>query len=61
MAEVEFGDQELFEQLDGDVKPQAKHIRFDDTEDSHLEPGGLQEQLARYGDTIEQLRAENIL
>nr|DBA23192.1 TPA: hypothetical protein GDO54_014130 [Pyxicephalus adspersus] len=61
MAEVDFGDSELFEQLDGDVAPKPIHIRFDEAEDSELESGGLQEQLARCEETIEQLRAENIL
>lgn len=61
MAEVEFGDSELFEQLDGEAAPQAVHIRFDQAEDSEVESCGLQEQLARCEETIAQLRAENIL
>ncbi|KAM9330892.1 LOW QUALITY PROTEIN: zinc finger CCHC domain-containing protein 8 [Gastrophryne carolinensis] len=63
MAEVEFGDSELFEQLDGDGAPQPQlqplHIRFDDNENSEAENGGLQEQLAHCEETIAQLRAEN--
>ncbi|KAM4810606.1 zinc finger CCHC domain-containing protein 8 [Rhinophrynus dorsalis] len=59
MAEVEFGDSELFEQLDGDLPPQPVHIRFDQSEESEGESDGLREQLARCEDTINQLRAEN--
>ncbi|XP_018412493.1 PREDICTED: zinc finger CCHC domain-containing protein 8 [Nanorana parkeri] len=59
MAEVDFGDSELFQQLDENVEPQPVHIRFNDAEDSELEPSGLQEQLARCEETIEHLRAEN--
>ncbi|XP_069816973.1 zinc finger CCHC domain-containing protein 8 [Dendropsophus ebraccatus] len=59
MAEVEFGDSELFEQLDGEAVSQAVHVRFDQTEDSEAECGSFQEQLARCEETITQLRAEN--
>ncbi|XP_056391300.1 zinc finger CCHC domain-containing protein 8 [Hyla sarda] len=59
MAEVEFGDSELFEQLDGDAIPQAVHVRFDQTEDSEAEASSFQEQLARCEETVAQLRAEN--
>ncbi|XP_069611740.1 zinc finger CCHC domain-containing protein 8 isoform X1 [Ranitomeya imitator] len=58
MAEVEFGDSELFEQLDGEAA-QPVHIRFDQTEDSEVEANSFHEQLARCEETIEQLRAEN--
>ncbi|KAM4051485.1 zinc finger CCHC domain-containing protein 8 [Anomaloglossus baeobatrachus] len=58
MAEVEFGDSELFEQLDGEAA-QPVHIRFDQSEDSEAEANSFQEQLARCEETIEQLRAEN--
>ncbi|KAG9487686.1 hypothetical protein GDO78_007471 [Eleutherodactylus coqui] len=60
MAEVEFGDSELFEQLDDDAVPQAVHVRFDQTEDSEAESSSFQEQLARCEETISQLRAENL-
>ncbi|XP_075690255.1 zinc finger CCHC domain-containing protein 8 [Rhinoderma darwinii] len=59
MAEVEFGDFELFEQLDGEVAAQAVHIRFDQAEDSDVKSNSLQEQLASCEETIAQLRAEN--
>ncbi|XP_068100778.1 zinc finger CCHC domain-containing protein 8 [Hyperolius riggenbachi] len=60
MAEVEFGDSELFEQLDGDVPLQPVHIRFkEEEENSDVEPDTLQEQLSRCEETIAQLRAEN--
>ncbi|XP_072000088.1 zinc finger CCHC domain-containing protein 8 [Engystomops pustulosus] len=59
MAEVEFGDVELFEQLDDEPAPQAVHIRFDQTEDSEVEANSFQEQLARCEETMAQLRAEN--
>ncbi|XP_073442134.1 zinc finger CCHC domain-containing protein 8-like isoform X3 [Dendrobates tinctorius] len=58
MAEVEFGDSELFEQLDGDAA-QPVHVRFEQTEDSELDANSFHEQLARCEETIEQLRAEN--
>ncbi|XP_073442131.1 zinc finger CCHC domain-containing protein 8-like [Dendrobates tinctorius] len=51
MAEVEFGDSELFEHLD-DAVAQPLHVRFEQTEDSEA-------QLHRCEETIEQLRAEN--
>ncbi|XP_075033967.1 zinc finger CCHC domain-containing protein 8 [Mixophyes fleayi] len=59
MAEVEFGDSELFEQLDGETAPLQTHIRFDQAEESEAEPGGLQEHLTRCEETIAQLRLEN--
>ncbi|KAM3938019.1 zinc finger CCHC domain-containing protein 8 [Leptodactylus fuscus] len=59
MAEVEFGDSELFEQLDDEAAPSAVHIRFDQTEDSEVEASSFQQQLASCEETIAQLRAEN--
>ncbi|CAH2295809.1 zinc finger CCHC domain-containing 8 [Pelobates cultripes] len=59
MAEVEFGDSELFEQLDGDLTTQPVHLRFEAAEDCEEESGGIREQLARCEETINQLRADN--
>ncbi|KAM4709815.1 zinc finger CCHC domain-containing protein 8 [Discoglossus pictus] len=61
MAEFEFGDSELFEQLDGEQPPQEQpvHIRFEDTEDTEGEVEALRRQLANYEETVTQLRAEN--
>ncbi|CAM5101322.1 unnamed protein product [Natator depressus] len=64
-AEVDFGDRELFEQLDGDeaAAPTAQplHTRFE--EDEELEEAGetLRERLRDSEETVRQLRSENIL
>ncbi|KAJ7994278.1 hypothetical protein DPEC_G00264230 [Dallia pectoralis] len=60
MAEVDFGDSELFEQLD-DSLPVATHIRFnEDTEDG--EHGcEVKERLGECEETIRGLMEENIL
>uniref|UniRef100_A0A8C5LT16 Zinc finger CCHC domain-containing protein 8 n=1 Tax=Leptobrachium leishanense TaxID=445787 RepID=A0A8C5LT16_9ANUR len=59
MAEVEFGDSELFEQLDEEITPQPAHLRFEDAEDGEEESSEIREQLARCQETISQLKAEN--
>ncbi|XP_044131658.1 zinc finger CCHC domain-containing protein 8 [Bufo gargarizans] len=59
MAEVDFGDNELFEQLEDEPAPQAVHVRFDEAEDSEGASSSFQEQLARCEETVVQLRAEN--
>ncbi|KAJ1093204.1 hypothetical protein NDU88_006309 [Pleurodeles waltl] len=60
MAEVDFGDSELFEQLD-DEPQKPVHIRFDELDDSLEESEGLRERVQQYEATIEDLKAENIL
>ncbi|XP_034646992.1 zinc finger CCHC domain-containing protein 8 isoform X1 [Trachemys scripta elegans] len=62
-AEVDFGDRELFEQLDGDEAAapttQPLHIRFE--EDEELEEAGevLRERLRDSEEMVRQLRSEN--
>ncbi|XP_069071053.1 zinc finger CCHC domain-containing protein 8 isoform X1 [Pleurodeles waltl] len=58
MAEVDFGDSELFEQLD-DEPQKPVHIRFDELDDSLEESEGLRERVQQYEATIEDLKAEN--
>lgn len=67
-AEVDFGDLELFEAFDHpeDSIPKPVHTRFkDDDGDEEDEHGAgdaeLRERLRQCEETIEQLRAENIL
>lgn len=68
-AGVDFGDLELFEAFDPQEEstPKPVHTRFkDDNEEEDAEENGvgdaeLQEQLRHSEETIEQLRAENIL
>ncbi|XP_026865094.2 zinc finger CCHC domain-containing protein 8 isoform X2 [Electrophorus electricus] len=55
--EVEFGDRELFEQLEEDT-PVAKHIRFTDDEEAP-DDRELREKLEECDETIGQLKAEN--
>ncbi|KAL2092057.1 hypothetical protein ACEWY4_011855 [Coilia grayii] len=58
MAEVDFGDSELFEQLD-ERRPVATHLRFDIYEDDPEELQGLREKLEQCEETISRLNAEN--
>ncbi|KAI4889404.1 hypothetical protein NFI96_034087 [Prochilodus magdalenae] len=59
--EVDFGDSELFEQLEADP-PVPKHIRFtDDEEESTDGLRELRERLEECEETIDRLKAENIL
>uniref|UniRef100_A0A8C4EH40 Zinc finger CCHC domain-containing protein 8 n=1 Tax=Dicentrarchus labrax TaxID=13489 RepID=A0A8C4EH40_DICLA len=61
MAEVDFGDSELFEQLDDSAPPVPTHVRFTDDEEDQEEPvqarGGLEES----DDYLQRLTEENIL
>ncbi|TFK14118.1 Zinc finger CCHC domain-containing protein 8 [Platysternon megacephalum] len=61
-AEVDFGDRELFEQLDGDevATPTAQplHIRFEEDEEAGE---ALRERLRDSEEIVRQLRSENIL
>uniref|UniRef100_A0A8D0H644 Zinc finger CCHC domain-containing protein 8 n=1 Tax=Sphenodon punctatus TaxID=8508 RepID=A0A8D0H644_SPHPU len=62
-AEVDFGDRELFEQLDGDGEPAAAlpaqplHIRFEGREEEEE----LRRRLLECEETVRRLQAENIL
>lgn len=58
MAEVDFGDCELFEQLEESM-PVATHIRF--TEEGGEEGSELNERLEECEETIRSLIEENIL
>lgn len=70
-AVVDFGDLELFEAFDPQEEstPKPVHTRFkddeeeedDDEDENGVGDAELQEQLRRCEETIEQLRAENIL
>ncbi|XP_072521019.1 zinc finger CCHC domain-containing protein 8 [Salminus brasiliensis] len=57
--EVDFGDSELFEQLDADP-PVPKHIRFTDDEDEAPDAlRELRERLEECEETVDRLKAEN--
>ncbi|XP_078523698.1 zinc finger CCHC domain-containing protein 8 isoform X2 [Lissotriton helveticus] len=58
MAEVDFGDSELFEQLE-DEPPKPVHIRFNELDDSSEELEGLRERVRQCEATIEDLKSEN--
>lgn len=69
MAEVDFGDAELFDQLD-DFTPVPTHIRFPDRDDADTvedddddddEKCRLRSRLDECDDCIEKLTEENIL
>ena len=60
MAEVEFGDSELFEQL-GDTAPVSTHIRFADDDGDTEETSNLREKLEECEEKIQTLTDENIL
>ena len=61
MAEVDFGDTELFQQLDDSTPPVPTHIRFTDNEEDQEETGLLQSRLEECDDYIQRLTEENIL
>ena len=67
-AEVDFGDLELFEAFDHpeESTPKPVHTRFKDDDGDEEDENGigdveLRERLRQCEETIEQLRAENIL
>lgn len=67
-AEVDFGDLELFEAFDHPEEsiPKPVHTRFKDDDGDEEDENGvgdaeLRERLRQCEETIEQLRAENIL
>ncbi|XP_053181518.1 zinc finger CCHC domain-containing protein 8 [Scomber japonicus] len=59
MAEVDFGDTELFQQLDDSAPPVPSHIRFTDNEEDEEEKGLPRSQLEEYDDHIQRLTEEN--
>ncbi len=61
MAEVDFGDSELFEQLDDSAPPVPTHIRFTDDEEDQKETSQLRSRLEECDDYIQRLTEENIL
>eukprot|EP00064_Thunnus_orientalis_P013393 superscaffoldBa00002172_g13432 len=61
MAEVDFGDTELFQQLDDSAPPVPTHIRFTENEEDQEEMGLLQSRLEECDDYIQRLTEENIL
>lgn len=61
MAGVDFGDSELFEQLEEPVTPFSKHIRFTDEEEEREKIGHLRARVDECDDHIQRLVEENIL
>lgn len=61
MAEVDFGDSELFQQLEEPVTQFSKHIRFTDDEEEREEIGHLRARVEECDDHIQRLVVENIL
>lgn len=61
MAEVDFGDSELFEQIDDSAPQVAKHIRFTDDGEDQEEKSHLKSRLEECDDYIQRLTDENIL
>ncbi|KAK9522814.1 hypothetical protein VZT92_019257 [Zoarces viviparus] len=59
MAEVDFGDSELFEQLDDSAPPGPTHIRFTSDEEDQEETSQLQGRLEECDDSIQRLTEEN--
>ncbi|XP_029296593.1 zinc finger CCHC domain-containing protein 8 [Cottoperca gobio] len=60
MAEVDFGDSELFEQLDDSAPPTVPtHIRFTDDEEDQAETSQLRSRLEKCDDHIQRLTEEN--
>ncbi|XP_049433835.1 zinc finger CCHC domain-containing protein 8 [Epinephelus fuscoguttatus] len=59
MAEVDFGDSELFEQLEDSAPPIPAHIRFTDDEEEQDEASQLRSRLEECDDYIQRLTEEN--
>ncbi|KAM9744474.1 zinc finger CCHC domain-containing protein 8 [Menidia menidia] len=60
MADVDFGDSELFQQLDDIVPLAPRHIRFtDDDEENQEETNLLRNRLEEFQDDIQRLTEEN--
>lgn len=61
MAEVDFSDRELFEQLGDSLPPVSKHIRFTDDVEDCDENRQLRSRLEECEDYNQRLSEENIL
>ena len=61
MAEVDFGDSELFQQLDDSAPPLSTHIRFADDEEDQEETIQLRSRLEECDHYVQRLTEENIL
>uniref|UniRef100_A0A3Q0QZF5 Zinc finger CCHC domain-containing protein 8 n=1 Tax=Amphilophus citrinellus TaxID=61819 RepID=A0A3Q0QZF5_AMPCI len=61
MAELDFGDNELFQQLDDSGPPLPTHLRFTDDEVEQDEKSQLRSRLEESDDYIQRLTEENIL
>ncbi|XP_068994823.1 zinc finger CCHC domain-containing protein 8 [Embiotoca jacksoni] len=59
MAGVDFGDSELFQQLDDSTPPVPSHIRFTDDEEDQEETSELRSKLEECDDHIQRLAEEN--
>ncbi|XP_038558901.1 zinc finger CCHC domain-containing protein 8 [Micropterus salmoides] len=59
MAELDFGDSELFQQLDDSAPPVPTHIRFTDDEEDKEETSQLRSRLEECDDYIQRLTEEN--
>ncbi|XP_008288076.1 zinc finger CCHC domain-containing protein 8 [Stegastes partitus] len=59
MAGVDFGDSELFQQLDDSAPPLPTHIRFTDDEGDQEETSQLRSRLEECDDYIQKLTEEN--
>ncbi|XP_054629489.1 zinc finger CCHC domain-containing protein 8 isoform X2 [Dunckerocampus dactyliophorus] len=59
MADVDFGDVELFQQLDDPRPPEPTHIRFPDDAEDHEEVSLLRGRLGECDDYIAKLTEEN--
>ncbi|XP_028313224.1 zinc finger CCHC domain-containing protein 8 [Gouania willdenowi] len=61
MAEVDFGDSELFEQLDDFTAPANTHIRFTEDEPGQKDPNESRDRLEECEDHIQRLTEQNNL
>ncbi|KAM4746376.1 zinc finger CCHC domain-containing protein 8 [Anableps anableps] len=59
MAEVDFGDSELFQQLEDSAPPVQRHIRFTENDEENEEASELRSRLEDCEDNIERLSEEN--
>ncbi|KAM9858627.1 zinc finger CCHC domain-containing protein 8 [Aulostomus maculatus] len=61
MADVDFGDTELFQQFDDFAPPVSTHIRFTENDEEQEETSLLRSRLEENNDYIQRLIEENIL
>nr|XP_046243468.1 zinc finger CCHC domain-containing protein 8 [Scatophagus argus] len=59
MAEIDFGDSELFQQLDDSAPRLSKHLHFTDDEEDQEETSQLRSRLEECDDYIQRLTEEN--